>query len=103
MSLPASELPARLASAGSRVRALPDTLDPAAAQAILDAATPPRATGALGNSGRIIAHAVVFGGGTVDYAAPVHARTPFLDAAVDATATTVAELADRMLADAITL
>jgi hypothetical protein len=97
------ELPAALAAAGARVRALPDDLGPLAAQAVLEATNPPRATGALASSGRVVASAVVFGGGTVDYAAPVHKANPFLDRAVEATATTVLDLAERHLADAITL
>lgn len=99
----ADELPAALAAAGARLRTLPDRLEPTAAQAILDAASPPRATGALANSGRVIANAAVFGGGTVDYAAPVHKANPFLDRAVDAALSAVVDLADAELADAITL
>lgn len=99
----AAELPAAIAAAGARLRTLPDRVDPAAAQAIVDAATPPRATGALANSGRVIANAAVFGGGTVDYAAPVHKANPFLDRAADAVLSTVLDLADTELADAITL
>lgn len=99
----ADDLPTALAAAGGRLRALPERLEPAAAQAVLEAADPPRATGALGNSGRVIANAAVFGGGTVDYAAPVHHANPFLDRAVDAALATVLELADTELADAITL
>ena len=97
------DLPAALAAAGSRLAAIPDQLGPAAAQAVLDQADPPRATGALANSGRVIANAAVFGGGTVDYAAPVHKADPFLDRAVDAALATVLDLADAQLADAITL
>lgn len=99
----ATELPAALAAAGARVRALPDRLGPAAAQAVLELANPPRATGALANSGRVIANAATYGGGTVDYAAPVHKANPFLDRAVDAALATITELADHELADAITL
>jgi hypothetical protein len=99
----AAELPAALAAAGARVRALPDRLDPAAAHAVLEAANPPRATGALAASGRVVANAATFGGGTVDYAAPVHAANPFLDRAVDAALAVVLALADDELADAITL
>lgn len=99
----AAELPAALAAAGARLRTLPDRLGPAAAQAVLELANPPRATGALAATGRVVAHAAVFGGGTVDYAAPVHKANPFLDRAVDAALATVEALADAELADAITL
>lgn len=97
------ELPAALAAAGARVQALPDDLGPLAAQAVLDAADPPRATNALASSGRVVDNAAVFGGGTVDYAAPVHKANPFLDRAVEAAAAAVLDLADAKLADAITL
>lgn len=99
----ADDLPGALAAAAGRLRTLPDRLGPDAAQAVLEAANPPRATGALAASGRVIANAAVFGGGTVDYAAPVHKANPFLDRAVDAVLATVLDLADAALADAITL
>lgn len=97
------QLPAALEAAGSRLRAMPSRLGPSAAQAILDAANPPRDKGALDASGRVIANAAVFGGGTVTYAAPVHKANPFLDRAVDAALENVLDLAAAELADAITL
>lgn len=97
------ELPAALAAAGARVRALADELGPEVAQAVLDATDPPRATGALANSGRVVESAAVFGGGTVDYAAAVHKANPFLDRAVEAVEAATLELADTRLATATTL
>lgn len=97
------ELPAALAAAAARLRAARAELDAQVAQAVLAAATPPRATGALANSGRVVVNAVVFGGGTVDYAAPVHKRNPFLDRAVEASQPAVLDLADRLVASAVTL
>lgn len=97
------ELPAALQAAGTRLTQLPDTIGTAAAHLVLEAADPPRKTGALAATGRVVAHAAVFGDGAVDYAAPVHARDPFLERAVDATMAAVLDLADTALADAITL
>lgn len=97
------ELPAALDAAAARLRAAAAELDTQVAQAVVDAADPPRATGALANSGRVIANAAVFGGGTVDYAAPVHKLNPYLDRAVEATQATALDLADRLVASAVTL
>lgn len=97
------ELPAALAAAGARLAHVPAELEPRAAQLILDNANPPRRTSALANSGRVIDNAAVFGGGTVTYAAPVQAATRFLDLAVVAAETAVADLADDLVGDAITL
>lgn len=97
------ELPAALDAAAVRLRAAADELDTQTAQAVLDAAKPPRATSALAGSGRVVANAAVFGGGLVDYAAPVHKANPFLDRAVEAVDAVALDLADRLVADAITL
>lgn len=97
------ELPAALDAAAVRLRAAATALDADVAQAVVDAATPPRATGALANSGRVIANAAVFGGGLVGYAAPVQKATGFLDLAVQRTEALALELADAAVADALTL
>lgn len=97
------QLPAALAAAGGRVTGLGDTLGPDAAVAILEAARPPRRTGALAATGRVEAASVLFGGGLVDYAAPVHAANPWLDRAAAAADAAVLDLADVQLAAAITL
>lgn len=97
------ELPAALDAAAARLQVAAAELDATAAQAVLDAAQPPRATGALANSGRVIANAAVFGGGTVDYAAPVHKANPWLDRAVEAAQSVVLDLADRAVSAATTL
>lgn len=96
-------LPEALAAAGQRVQALADTLPPQVAQLILDAAKPPVRTGALAASGRVEQASVVYGGGIVTYAAPVHSANPWLDAAQLAADDAAADLADNQLADAITL
>lgn len=96
-------LPDALAAAGERVQALTDTLPPQVAQLVLDAAKPPTRTGALAATGRVEEASVVYGGGVVTYAAPVHAANPWLDAAQLDTDDQAADLADAALADAITL
>lgn len=97
------QLPDALAAAGERVRALADTLPDQAAQLILDAAEPPRRTNALAATARVEDGAVVYGGGVVDYAAPVHVLRPWLDAAVIVTEDAVADLAESELDTALTL
>lgn len=97
------ELPAALAAAAVRVQALADTLPPQVAQLILEAAAPPIRSGALAATGRVEEASVVYGGGVVTYAAPVHAANPWLDAAQLATDDAAADLADAQLADAVTL
>jgi hypothetical protein len=97
------QLPAALAAAGERVRALGESLPDQAAELILDAANPPRLTGALTATGRTDDGAVLYGGGVVDYAAPVHAVHPWLDAAVLAVEDQVADLAESELDTAMTL
>lgn len=97
------ELPAALDAAAAHLRASVPALDADAAQVIVDTAKPPRATGALASSGRVIANAAVFGGGLVDYAAPVNKATGFLDLAAQRAEDTALELADAVVADAITL
>lgn len=97
------QLPAALAVAGERVRALGESLPDAAAQLILDAANPPRLSGALADTGRVEDGTVLYGGGVVDYAAPVHALRPWVDVAVLATEDAVADLAESELDDAMTL
>lgn len=97
------ELPAALEAAAARLRAAAPALDADAAQAIVDEANPPRATGALVSSGRVVTNAAVFGGGLVDYAAPVNKATGFLDLAVQRAEATALDLAAAAVADAITL
>lgn len=97
------QLPAALAAAGERVQALGESLPDQAAQLILEAANPPRRTSALADTGRVEDGAVLYGGGVVDYAAPVHALRPWLDAAVLVTEEAVADLAEAELDTAMTL
>jgi hypothetical protein len=97
------QLPDALAAAAERVRALGESLPDQAAQAILDAADPPRLSGALAATGRVEDGTVLYGGGVVDYAAPVHALQPWLDAAALAADDAVADLAERGLDTAMTL
>ncbi len=96
-----TDAPAALAAAGARVAALETTLPNLAAKAILAAANPPRATGALDATGRVEAGLVLYGGGVVDYAAPAHKLNPWLDRAADTAP--VVDLAADELAQAITL
>lgn len=97
------QFPAAVKAAAERVQVLADTLPAEAAAAVLDAADPPRRTGALADTGRVEAASVVYGGGLVDYAAPVHSRNPWLDVAAAKADDTVADLADARLAEALTL
>lgn len=89
-----AELPGRAADAAARLVELAATLPTRAAELVLSEARPrtPRRSGALASSGRVETDAAVFGGGVVDYAAPVHSLDPFLEDAVQATAEQVADL-----------
>jgi hypothetical protein len=93
MSTP-DQLAAGFRAASGELDAAADTLPQRAAAAVLteQLARVPRATGALAGSGRVEADAAVFGGGLVDYAAPVNARTGFADAGVLAAEDTAADL-----------
>lgn len=96
-------LPAALAAAGTRLEALPETLPAAAAAAILTRVRPPRKTAALAATGRVEDGAVMFGGGTVDYAGYVHAASPFLPAGYAAAETTILDLTAAAVDKATTL
>lgn len=97
------QLPDALAASAQRVQALGDTLPTDAATLILAAAKPPVRTGALAATGRVEDASVVYGGGTVTYAAPVHSVNPWLEVAVLSTEEDVADLAESQLDTAITL
>jgi hypothetical protein len=97
------QLPAALQAAGGRVAELEHTFPPRAAEVILEATRPPRLTGALDATGRTEGASVLFGGGLVDYAAPVHKLNPYLDRGVERAEAAVLDLAEAMLAEAITL
>lgn len=97
------QLPAALAAAGDRLGDLPDTLPPKAAALLLERTRPPRLTGALEATGRVDRGAVVFGGGVVDYAAPVHAANPFLTRAAEATEAELLDLTATEVDTATTL
>ncbi len=96
-------LPAALAAAGDRLADAGDTLPDRVAALILDRTRPPRRTGALAASGRVESASVVFGGGLVDYAAPVHAANPFLARATEATEADAADLLAATVEAATTL
>lgn len=96
-------LPAALAAAGDRLGDTADTLPDKVAGLILSRTRPPQRTSALAASGRVESGSVMFGGGTVDYAAPVHAANPFLSRAEEATAEEVADLLATTVDTATTL
>lgn len=85
-------LPAALAAAGERLEALEDDLPPRAAAVVLSHTRPPRKTGALAGTGRVVGPSVTFGGGRVDYVRPVLAANNFLTRAEAAAEAELLEL-----------
>lgn len=104
MSTP-RELAAGFGAASRELEAAATTLPPRVAAAALDRAllVVPRRTGKLAGTGRVEADAAVFGGGVVDYAAPVNVRTRYLDAGADAGAAAAADLLEADVLGALAL
>lgn len=95
------ELPGRVSAAATALVAVADTFPARAAQLVLDHTTAPVRTGRLADTGRVEADAAVFGGGTIDYAAAVNARDPFLDRGTEAAEADVAALFETDTAGAL--
>jgi hypothetical protein len=104
MSTP-RELAAGFDAASRELETAATTLPARVAAVALDGALlrVPRRSGALAGTGRVESDAAVFGGGVVDYAAPVNARTGFLDAGVPAAEDTAGELLEADVLGALAL
>lgn len=95
------DLPGRVSAATADLAAVADTFPAQAAELILERTDPPRRTGALASTGRVVVDAVVFGSELVDYAAPVHAANPFVDRATVAAEADVGALFETTTGDAL--